>query len=144
MPNEKKTIQYGGGYNKIEACDLFSKSGSFIHVKRYGGSSSLSHLFAQGLVSGELFQTDAYFREKVNGLLPDTHKLANITAHPTPGQYQIVFAIISDSEGDELELPFFSRLNLRHAVRRLTGYGYKVSIAKIKVSREVKVTKRYP
>jgi len=140
---DKKTIQYGGGYNKIEACDLFSKSGSFIHVKRYGGSSSLSHLFAQGLVSGELFQTDADFREKVNGLLPDTHKLVNITTHPTPGQYQVVFAIISDSEGDDLELPFFSRLNLRHAVRRLKGYGYKVSLAKIRVSKKLKVLKRY-
>jgi len=140
---DKKTIQHGGGYNKIEACDLFTKSGSFIHVKRYGGSSSLSHLFAQGLVSGELFQTDATFREKVNELLPDTHKLTNAKRHPVPEQYRVVFAIISDSEGDELELPFFSRLNLRHVVRRLEGYGYKVSMAKIKVSEELRMLKRY-
>ncbi len=55
---DKKNIPYGGGYSRIEFCDLFSKSKQMIHVKRYGGSSVLSHLFNQGLVSGECTPQD--------------------------------------------------------------------------------------
>jgi uncharacterized protein (TIGR04141 family) len=138
-----KIIIHGGANNKIEFCDLYSKSGSLIHVKRYGASSVLSHLFSQGVVSGELFQTDAKFREKVNNYLPDTFKLDDITSPPSRGQYKIVYAIISDAPGDSLELPFFSRLNIRYAVRRLEGYGYKVLLAKINVNHELKITKRF-
>src|SRR5205823_554235 len=32
----------------IEPCDLLSPEGCFVHVKRYSGSGTLSHLFAQG------------------------------------------------------------------------------------------------
>ena len=45
----------------------------------------------------------------------------------------MVFAVISDRPGP-LVLPFFSRLNLRHAVRRLDGYGFRVAKAKILVT----------
>jgi len=137
-----KIILHGGANNKIEFCDLYLKPGSLIHVKRYGASSVLSHLFSQGVVSGELFQTDAKFREGVNNYLPDTHKLADVINPPSRGQYTVVYAIISDSPGDALELPFFSRLNIRYAVRRLEGYGYNVALAKISVNHELKITKR--
>jgi uncharacterized protein (TIGR04141 family) len=140
---DKKTIQYGGGYNRIEFCDLYTKSGSMIHVKRYGGSSVLSHLFAQGIVSGELFQTDAEFRHKVNQILPETHKLRDTEQQPTMGKHEIVFAVISDAGGSALDLPFFSRLNLRHAVRRLEGYGYKAAVAKISVNDHLRKLERY-
>jgi uncharacterized protein (TIGR04141 family) len=42
-------IVHGGGHSKIEFCDLLSRDKKIIHVKRYGNSSVLSHLFAQGL-----------------------------------------------------------------------------------------------
>lgn len=137
---DRRNIQYGGSYSKVEFCDLYKKSKDIIHVKRYGGSSVLSHLFAQGIISGELFQTDERFRAEVNKLLPDTHKISDVSQPPVLGQYRVVYAIISDSDGDQLELPFFSRLNLKHAVRRLEGYGYKVSIAKISVNEMKKKT----
>jgi uncharacterized protein (TIGR04141 family) len=54
-----------------------------------------------------------------------------------------VYAIISDSDDEWLTLPFFSKLNIRHAVRRLEGYGYRVSLAKIPVDEEIKKTKKY-
>lgn len=121
-----KNIPHGGGRSKIEFCDIYDQKGGIIHIKRYGGSSVLSHLFAQGLISGELFKSDGAFRQKVfkQLALPEPLK---------PEDHTIVFAVISKAKGDALELPFFSRLNLKHAVRRLTNFGYKVRIAKIGV-----------
>jgi uncharacterized protein (TIGR04141 family) len=50
---------------KVEFCDLYTKSKQMIHIKRYGGSSVLSHLFAQGMVSGRLFLSESAFRRQV-------------------------------------------------------------------------------
>lgn len=44
-----------------------------------------------------------------------------------------MFAIVSDRAGS-LKLPFFSRLNLKHAAKRLEGYGFRVAKTKIPVS----------
>lgn len=75
---DKKLIQHGGGNSKIEFCDLFTTDKHLIHVKRYGGSSVLSHLFAQGTVSARLLLSDPDFRKKVNEKLPASHKLKNL------------------------------------------------------------------
>lgn len=139
---DRKTIPHGGGYSQIEFCDLYTSKRDMVHIKRYGGSSVLSHLFAQGLTSGELFQTDAGFRRKVNERLPKAFQLADTKPRPGPAEYQVVFAVISDIPGD-LVLPFFSRLNLRHAVRRLEGYGYRVARAKIPVNETLSKLKKY-
>jgi uncharacterized protein (TIGR04141 family) len=56
----EKLVQFGPGKSKIELCDLLGKGEGtglvfedIIHVKRYSGSRDLSHLFAQGMNSGE-------------------------------------------------------------------------------------------
>jgi uncharacterized protein (TIGR04141 family) len=128
-----RTIAYGGGASKIEFCDLLTIKRDIVHIKRYGQAAALSHLFAQGLTSGELFQIDPDFRQSLNGKLPLGHRLTDPTKRPRQGEYQVVFAIVSDRPGP-LVLPFFSRLNLKHAARRLEGYGFSVSKAKIPVS----------
>ena len=125
---DKKLVTYGTG--KFEFCDLYTRDKDIVHVKRYGGSSVLSHLFAQGTNSGELFQTQADFRASVNNLLPKAHQFADAGKRPAYNEYQVVFAVVSDSEGADLTIPFFSRLNLRSAFRRLSGYGYRVAVAK--------------
>ena len=51
---------------------------------------------------------------------------ADPAKRPKQGEYRVVFAVISDRPGP-LVLPFFSRLNLKHAVRRLDGYGFRVA-----------------
>ena len=137
-----KNISYGGGQSRFEFCDLYSNTRDIIHVKRYGNSSVLSHLFAQGLNSGELFQTDPKFRKSVNDILPDGFKLFDTSTRPPQSDYQVVFAVISNAPG-ELTLPFFSRLNLKHAARRLEGYGYKVAKAKIGVNSTKSILKKY-
>lgn len=130
---EGKTIVYGGGASKIEFCVLITAKRDLIHIKRYGQSAALSHLFAQGLTSGELFQTDPDFRRALNAKLPTDHRLADTAKRPKQGDYGVVFAVVSDRPGP-LVLPFFSRLNLKHAMRRLDGYGFRVAKAKILVS----------
>jgi uncharacterized protein (TIGR04141 family) len=107
-----------------------------VHVKHYAGSSVLSHLFYQGIVSGELFLADAEFRKKVNGKLPSSHHI-DLKKQPVAGDYEIVFAIISSSS-KVLDLPFFSKVSLRNARRRLATFGYKVSFQKIAVADKAK------
>jgi uncharacterized protein (TIGR04141 family) len=127
---DRKMINHGGARSKIEFCDLMTKDKKFIHVKRYGGSSVLSHLFSQGLVSGELFLGDAKFREKVNAKLADGFKIPDTKVRPVSSHYEIIFGIISSSTKD-LEIPFFSKVSLRNATNRLETFGYNVSLLKI-------------
>lgn len=127
---DRKNVQHGGGHNKVEFCDLITSDRKLIHVKRYGGSSVLSHLFNQGTHASELFVSDGDFRRKVNEILPDGLKLPNPQANIKASDYEIVYAIVSKSPKD-LDIPFFSKVSLRNACRRLSSFGYGVSIKKV-------------
>lgn len=129
---DRQNIRYGGGASAVEFCDLFVEERVFMHVKRYGGSSVLSHLFSQGLVSATLFAQDPDFRRRVRERLSPAHRDGIPVEHPRLDRYEVGFAIISRSEG-QLALPFFSKVNLRNVVRSLKGLGYKVSLTKIDV-----------
>ena len=124
-----QNIFYGGSRSQIEFCDLFTKHGSLIHVKRYRGSSVLSHLFAQGVVAAEAF-ADSRFREILNKKLPRGHKLRSPTTRLEPDKYRVVFAIICKAS-KPLNLPFFSKVSLRNAFRRLNTMRYQVSVVGI-------------
>lgn len=130
---DRKMISIGGGRSSIEFCDLYTKDKKMIHVKKYGGSSVLSHLFQQGVVSGQLFISDSYFRSEVNGKLSSEHKLDDIENRPNPAEYEVCYAIMSDIPGD-LNIPFFSKVVMKNAVKRLQAYGYKVTKKKIPIS----------
>jgi uncharacterized protein (TIGR04141 family) len=120
---------YMGGRDKVEFCDLFTRTKKVIHVKRYTGSSApLSHLFSQAVVSGILFRRESEFRTKVNRELPSAYR--PVTASPAPGEYEVVLGIVSQSSGG-LVLPFFSRINLKNTYERLQDLGYSASILKI-------------
>jgi uncharacterized protein (TIGR04141 family) len=131
---DKKLISHGGGNSKIEFCDLFTTDKHLVHVKRYGGSSVLSHLFAQGTVSARLLLSDADFRKKVNSKLPTSHKLKNVSQKPKAEDYEVVYAIASNSATASPELPLFSKINLRNNFNQLQMYGMKVSLAFIQVT----------
>jgi len=129
---DRKLIQIGGGRSKVEFCDLYSQDKDIIHVKRYGGSSVLSHLFSQAVVSGECFLHEEDFRKQVNKRLPDTHKLADTSQRPAAQEHKVCLAIMSKESG-ALELPFFSKVSFKHAVKSLQNLGYRVF--KIKIER---------
>lgn len=130
---DRKLIDIGNGRNPVEFCDLFSKAKQLIHVKKYGGSSVLSHLFQQGIVSGELFLSESSFRNDVNKLLGENFKLHKPSIHQNAAEYEICYAIMSDVPGP-LHVPFFSKVVLKNAVKRLTAYGYRVTKKKIELS----------
>lgn len=124
---DRKIINYGGSYSKIEFCDLLSANKKIIHVKRYGSSSVLSHLFSQGLVSGDLFLSDIEFRKKVKKMVPASHKDLIPMDSPDPKAYTIIFAVVSKM-GRLSDIPFFSKVNLRNTIKRLSGsFKYNVS-----------------
>jgi uncharacterized protein (TIGR04141 family) len=128
---DRKTVELKKrGLTKIEFCDLYGLDKEMVHVKRYTGSSELSHLFQQGVVSAELFSHEPEFRKLVNDRLCDTHKMADPEGKLDATQYQVVYGIISKSKKD-LSLPFFSKIVLRNAKRRLSELGYEIRIGKI-------------
>ncbi len=132
---DQKNIRYGGGASQIEFCDLFIKQRAMLHVKRYGGSSVLSHLFSQGVVSATLFLQDPEFRREVRRRLGRAHRDGVPEGRPRVDRYEVGFAIVSRSAG-ALVLPFFSKVNLRNAARTLMGLGYRVTVTKIDVESE--------
>ena len=130
---DRNNIPYPDPRSPIEFCDLYTNQHELIHVKRYGQSSTLSHLFAQGVTSGTLFASDAGFRKAVSKKLPTTHKLKDPVLPLRPRTNTITYAIISTS-AHALSIPFFSKVTLNHAMTALQGLGYKVSITKISVT----------
>ncbi|MGP8433744.1 TIGR04141 family sporadically distributed protein [Paraburkholderia fungorum] len=143
--DDKKKVMHGGGHGQVEICDLLSINREFIHVKLYSKSSVLSHLFAQGFVSGQLIQIDADFRRKTRDRLDLPHKeLIQIDKRPAQDEFTIVYAIVSEATGDKLHLPFFSRVNLNNTRKLLIGYGYKVELLKIHVNDDYAKTTKIP
>lgn len=142
---DAKPISHGGGHGQIEVCDLFSIDKELIHVKIYGKSSVFSHLFSQGFVSGQLIQIDSAFREKVRASLTTPFvELIQVQQRPAHDEFTVVYAVISEAEGDGLHLPFFSRVNLNNTRKILKGYGYKVELLKIAVNDAYAKTTKVP
>ena len=135
-------VPYGGGKSTIEFCDLLGADGDIIHVKRYSGSRDLSHLFAQALNSGQLFQLDTGFRTAVDPYLPEGLRGRFLAERPAKEELRIVLAIVSKSL-KPLNLPFFAKLSLRHATQRLEIYGYRVALTKIPTDQVHAMTKHY-
>ena len=134
---DKKEIMIGRGYSRVEVCDVYSLKKQLVHVKRYSGSSTLSHLFNQGFVSASLlFNPD--FRQKFNKKIEkldgsDNFKIKNLKNRPNRNgeNYEVVFAIITKFSKKALNIPFFSKLTLNNIYNNLSNLGYKVSLVKI-------------
>lgn len=138
---DKKFVKIGGPYDKLEFCDLIKDSSEFIHVKYYRSSSTLSHLFAQGFVASEAFISDSGFRNRLNEKLPDSTKLACTDSRPDPSAYRIVYAIATNKEVPK-ELPFFSKVTLKNALKTLKTLNYSVSVSAIKVDPALEMKKK--
>lgn len=125
-----ESIPYGGGYSKIEFCDLFSKEyKTLIHVKHYAGSSPLSHLFMQGVISGELVKSDPEFVREVKKKISEQCTIHDLDLN----NCHIVFAVISQPKKkfSQFQLPFFSKVTAKNAKTRLQSLGYKISLVMI-------------
>ncbi|GAA0200837.1 TIGR04141 family sporadically distributed protein [Kangiella japonica] len=139
---DKKTIPIGGSYDKVEHCDLVKDGNEFIHVKYYSSSSTLSHLFAQGFVASEAFIADIDYRKKLNEKLPKRIKLKNYQDRPNPSNYTVVFAIATKKKLPS-ELPFFSKVSLKNAHKKLKTLGFNVALSTIDINEQEIEKKKY-
>lgn len=120
----------------IEPCDLFTSKRQFIHVKRLkGGSGPVSHLFAQALVSAEGLVMEPEFRKRLRTLLGEAKPGYGryVTEKGTSREYPIVLALIAKPGLGNIakELPFFSQVTLRLAVKQLRSMGFEVFLDRI-------------
>ncbi|WP_163865063.1 DUF6119 family protein [Myxococcus eversor] len=132
---DKKNSYVVEGKTSIEVCDLLTKDGQFVHVKRKTRSSTLSHLFSQGVVSADAFWMDPEFRSHARNHVLKSHptlKKLIPQERPNPAAFEVVFAVITKSHPKwPHSLPFFSQLNLSYAHDRLERMGYRVSLLRI-------------
>lgn len=127
---DQKNIMYGGGKNKVELCDLISLNQELIHLKPYSGSSTLSHLFNQGLISAELLISDNEFLAKANEKIIQQENGDKFQIN-NPKNIEIVYGIISKSQNELPCIPFFSKVTFKYIKSRLQAFGLKVSIKNI-------------
>lgn len=141
-------LKVEGASTPIEPCDLLSEDGGFIHIKhRRGGSSSLSHLFAQARISCEAFVGDGQFRENlrehVHKRNPGLEDLIPLE-RPQTSEYRIVLGILGMST-DDLQaprgLPFFSQLNLVHTTEFIRSRGFQVELLGVGVDDAAETTR---
>lgn len=144
---DTKLVRPAGATSGIEFCDMLAPNRTFVHVKRKSRSSTLSHLFAQGLVSINAMIGDGVFREKVRGIIGEQSKgfessIIDDWVSAVPGSaeaisgsdYSVAYVVIAKSTkpGNDW-LPFFSKLNLMQTVRSLAPLGVKVSLDRVDV-----------
>ena len=121
----------GGSHSRVEFCDLFSKENDIVHVKRYGGSSVLSHLFNQAIVSADCFFERTQLSGRREQVSPDRLQVAE---HPPRTGSQDIHNLLRHHEQGARagsELPFFSKVSLRYAVKNLRRMGFKATKLKI-------------
>ena len=83
----------------------------------------MSHLFNQGLVSGELLKSNPRFIEKAEEKIG--RKLKNLN------NKKVIFGIIT-KKYEKYDIPFFSKVSFNDVRQKLIGLGYEVEIVKIK------------
>jgi uncharacterized protein (TIGR04141 family) len=120
----------------VEICDLLTADGRLLHLKKRGKSSTLSHLFSQGVTSAELLLQSPEFRAEARQIASSLDgDFADVlpSARPERDEYEISYVVITRSRREDapLTLPFFSLVSLRAAAQRLQGFGFRVSVAAV-------------
>lgn len=118
---DKKNITISND-DKFELCDILSINKELIHVKKYGSSSILSHLFLQGLRSIEEIKSTNNI-EKINKKIDDARfKLKK------DDNFKIIFSIITSSKTIKPKIPFFAKSCFKHVGDKLDLYKVKFYI----------------
>lgn len=125
---DKKAFTFEGYRNRIEACDLATKKGELIAVKKMSSSATLSHLFAQGSVSAKLLRLDNRYQQKLLAVMKDKWHDLNLKTD----DFSFIYAIPSKKKGALSEtMFFFSMVNFIDHAENITLAGFKVYIKKI-------------
>ncbi|PJR03122.1 DUF6119 family protein [Avrilella dinanensis] len=125
---DKKNISPNGQY-QVEPCDLIYIKDDYLelaHIKISTRSSSLSHLFNQGVNSVELLRRNDEAKKK---LLELVQANANMETFINDGKYRITYGIISKKvDKKSIGLPIFSRISLLRIVNTLKTMNIPVQI----------------
>ncbi len=140
---DKQLVKTGIPQNEIEVCDVLTQDKYLIHVKKGHGSSVLSHLFNQGFVSGTMLLQQQFRKETnkkmkadvIHGKPDQANWLFTENKDYIPGQYTIVFGIITGKNVARPRIPFFSKVVFRQIATTLSNQGYSVCLANIAYSR---------
>lgn len=125
---DRKMFSFKNNFNKIECADILTDSQDFIHVKSMTSSATMSHLFAQGLVSADLLRRVTEYKTELAEKFKDEYGFEY-----NDGRGRVVYAIGTDKEGPIADsLFFFSMVHLAQAVDRLKSMNWPVAICKIK------------
>jgi len=147
--DRKNVVTVSGYTSPVEACDVLTEQGLFIHVKRGVSANGVSHLLAQASVSAELLVDSREFRKALRSKIRACCKIAGV--RPTKfvswvplslsdgRNHTVVLAIVDKvfkpSSGSTTaaplssQIPFFSKLNMRAAVVRLQRRSFQVKLA---------------
>lgn len=140
---DARLVRAEGATSRIEVCDVLIDDRTLVHVKRKSRSSTLSHLFSQGVVSMTTLLHDATFRGRVRELISE--QVSGQTGWddviPAPSTaldrdaFTVSYVVLVNSRRQGTDwLPFFSKLNLMHAVRSLrANQGVNVTIDRVDV-----------
>lgn len=131
---DRRNAKFQDEAGTVEICDVFTGQRQFVHVKREAASQPLSHLLAQAAVSADLFRHLPDFRRQLRDRLASKPLLQEtIHGRPEPGEFEVVFAIVSPASDQDvaLQLPFFSRNHLARIADGIERYDYRVSICAI-------------
>ena len=145
LMDKTKSNPTGANKASIEFCDFFSLDRQLIHLKDGHASTSISHLWNQGVVSSESFLRDEGFRraalKNVRKRQTETSKTGFDVLLPTPAKrpstndFTVVYGImrVPYKKTKKLDLPFFSKVSLRAAAQRLEDLGFKVEVQLIEM-----------
>ncbi len=117
-----------GHRSTVEICDLLGPDDELIHVKRASGSSPLSHLFAQGLVSVQSLMFSPGARQRFADSVTRIGKGRRVDVAFTPKK--VVFAILlKNGQGLTLDTLFpFSQVTLASTARILQSHQIEVEV----------------
>lgn len=111
------------GQSPVEPCDIYTQDKLLIHLKRYGSSSLLGHLFNQGFVSGDLLINSVEFKSKFNEKLAAEYIIEDVN----PSEFTISY-VIGTKYPNNCKLPLFSKITLAKAYDELRRKGFNVTI----------------
>lgn len=124
-----RDLYRGNAGEKVEICDLLTKSKHLICVKRMDGSDKLSHLFQQGSVSAQLILGNDDYQAK---LMRKLHGLDPAAEFGVAQEWTVVYALATSKPGHLKDIMyFFSRAALKMHAEAIISRGFKVAVAKI-------------
>lgn len=123
---DRKLVSHGGGHSKIEFCDLLSRENEIVCVKKWSGSSGISHLCRQAVTTCRLLRSDEDFCSKIDVRLKGHFRAAWSRVRRRASRATVVLVVMGTSGGHDL--PFFSRLAIVDVAKEIQRLGFNVAM----------------